>query len=381
MFVIDGCSRHQSSDKAGSTQASIVSDTPIESSLIIPVTIQNNTYKFIVDTGASLTVIDKKLAEKLTREMRSDELPEVYRDSLQSIIGVNSQLEKQKYTLVKPVPFSIGNEIISDNEVWIATDLNLFSQAAGQDISGFIGIDTIRKLNWLVDNKKKRLVITKDAPSAREWQQCTGYEDSYNRAPLLWFSFGKDEASFRIDTGASGSYVSTDFIDFLKSQKAAVALSKASSRHVDISGNHHSDTYILKGLAFNDMALGEMKASESSSQLYAVGMDFLSRFPRYAILPSRMMFCFDADSIERHGLTSQRSFSIRYTGNHIELFYNSDDDLKDTGLRNGDILLTINGITYPPAKIDTVRTILDLTPKGKLTLLIQRGQQRQEVHL
>lgn len=378
---VGGCVSHQISHKEGKTQAVPVLDTHFETSLIIPVTINNKNYKFIVDTGASLTVIDKKIAEKLTRPMRPDEIPPDYREALSGITAVNGVLEQKHYTLVKPVPFFIGSEEIRDNDVWIAADTILFSQALGTEISGFIGIDTIRKLNWQVDNNKKRLLLTKDAPSAHNWQRCAGYDDSYNRSPLLWLTYGNEDVGFRVDTGASGSYVGKEFIEFAKKQKGTLVLDNPVSRNGDIIGNYNSPLYILKGLKFSNMPLGELKVSENPNQLYAVGMDFLSRFTRYAFIPSRMTFCYDVSSIERYGLASQRSLSIRYTGRRIELFYNSDDNLKDTGLRNGDILLKINGTAYPPAQIDKVREILELTPKGKLTLTIQRGTQRQEVHL
>lgn len=378
---IEGCVSHQISKKEGKTQSVPVLDTHFETSLIIPVTINKKNYKFILDTGTSLTVIDKKIAEKLTRPMRPDEMPPDYHEALSGITTVNGELEQQHYTLVKPMPFFIGSEEIRDNDVWIAADTTLISQALGTEISGLIGIDTIRKLNWQVDNNKKRLLLTKDAPSARDWQQCSGYDDSYNRSPLLWFTYGNDDVGFRVDTGANGSYVGKEFIAFSKKQRGSLVLDNPASRNGDIIGNYNSPLYILKGLKFNNMPLGELKVSENPNQLYAVGMDFLSRFTRYAFIPSRMMFCYDVSSIERHGLISQRRISIRYSERHIELFYNSDDNLKDTGLRNGDILLKINGINYTPAQIHKVREVLQLTPKGKLTLTIQRGTQRQEINL
>lgn len=184
-----------------------------------------------------------------------------------------------------------------------------------------------------------------------------------------------------MDTGASDSYVGKEFIEFAKKQKGTLVLDNPVSRNGDVIGNYNSPLYILRGLKFSNMPLGELKVTENPNQIYAVGMDFLSRFNRYVFIPSRMMFCYDVSSIERHGLTSQRSISIRYIEQHIELFYNYNDNLKNTGLRNGDILLKINGTAYPPAQIDKVREILELTPKGKLTLTIQRGTQRQEVRL
>lgn len=39
------------------------------SSLIIPVTINNKLYHFLIDTGASITIIDEKTAKEITQEV------------------------------------------------------------------------------------------------------------------------------------------------------------------------------------------------------------------------------------------------------------------------------------------------------------------------
>lgn len=358
-----------------------VLETPFSSTLIIPVAIKGKTYHFIVDTGASLTVIDNKLAKEITRPLAADEIPQHHREAFTDVTTVTGLLDKKHYSLFKPVPFFIGSEEIGDNEIWIAADTTLFTQSLGVNIDGFIGIDTFRQLNWQVDNQAKRLIVTKEAPTTRSWQRCTGYEDSYNRSPQLWFSLGTDDIAFRIDTGADRTYVGQKFIDYATSQQGTLMPDNKRSRNGDMGGAYHTPLYILKGLTFNNLPLGELKVTGNNNELYAVGMDFLSRFSRYAFMPSRMMFCYDVSTLERSGLASQRSLSVRYNGQFIELYYNSDDDLKGTGLLNGDSVIRINGTAYPPAQINEVRNLLEMTPPGKLTLSILRGDKRHEIHL
>ncbi|MDE1497590.1 hypothetical protein KKJ25_22575, partial [Xenorhabdus bovienii] len=59
----------------------------------------------------------------------------------------------------------------------------------------------------------------------------------------------------------------------------------------------------------------------------------------------------------------------------------NDAVLRNTGLRNGDILLKVNGVAYSPAQIDEVRKWLMLTPEGKLKLTVQRDTQQMEINL
>jgi hypothetical protein len=129
------------------------------------------------------------------------------------------------------------------------------------------------------------------------------------------------------------------------------------------------------------MPLGEMKVDDNQNQQFAVGMGFLSRFKRYAFFPARMMFCYDAPSLEQNVPPMQRSIAVRYANQQIEVFYNDDAELQKTGLKNGDVLLKVNGTIYPPNQIGQIRKQLALTPAGKLKLTILRSTQQMDINL
>jgi hypothetical protein len=214
----------------------LILDTHFEENLIIPVTINNKTRRFLVDTGMSVTVIDKNIAAEVTQPIPLSELPKNYRQELQTLTTVYSQLQKQHYEVMEPRPFLIGSQKIQDNDLWLAMDLSLLVQFLGVDIDGIIGIGTFRKINWQIDNENKRLVLTKDAPSANSYQQCIGYDDSYNRMPQLWFNYSDNDVAFRVDTGADESYVSSDFMQFARKVPGAVTLYSKASPTIDASG-------------------------------------------------------------------------------------------------------------------------------------------------
>ncbi|MFT8210505.1 MAG: hypothetical protein ACMZI0_07905 [Symbiopectobacterium sp.] len=60
-----------------------------------------------------------------------------------------------------------------------------------------------------------------------------------------------------------------------------------------------TNQYILQDFVFNGLPLGKMEFSDNQEGKFHVGMDFLSRFKRYTFIPSRMMFCYDTDSIKK----------------------------------------------------------------------------------
>ncbi|MDE9571745.1 hypothetical protein KKJ16_22755, partial [Xenorhabdus bovienii] len=84
---------------------------------------------------------------EITQPWLLSELPANYRQEFSHVKTVSGSLENQNFTILKPMPFSIGSQEIRDNDIWLSMDLSLFVQSLGVDISGIIGIDTFRKIN------------------------------------------------------------------------------------------------------------------------------------------------------------------------------------------------------------------------------------------
>ena len=380
-FFITGCAQDFSEQEKYNELDKSVLDVSFEYSLIIPVTIQGKEYPFLIDTGASITVIDKKLAEKLTSPLNVEQLAPNYKEELADITTVSSSLEQKSYELVKPLPFNIGSKRILDNDVWLSMDLSLFSELLGVELGGFIGIDTIRQLNWEIDNKTHQLRATEQAGMASAWQKCTGYSDSYNRSPAFWLDFVGNDLQFSLDTGAGRSYVSNNLIEFAQTQEGLLSQDLTSALSAELGQIRESSVYVLRDLVFDEMPFGELKATGVETSKFAIGMDFLSRFDRYAIYPTRMMFCYDVEQFSREDQASKRNLSVRTHNQKIEFFYNFKEQLEINGLQNGDVLLSLNNIYYQPHQIEIVRQILNQTPKGELTITVLRDKQEVTINL
>ncbi|MCG7497710.1 aspartyl protease family protein [Vibrio sp. Of7-15] len=353
----------------------VILDTNFEESLIIPVTIANKTYSFMVDTGASVTIINSHIANEITEPVKLNALPEHHQKDFGNIRAVSGTLQQNSIHFLKPVPISLGEKTISDHEIWIAIDMSLVSQAVGTDIDGIIGIDTFRQMNWLVDNSTKRLTITSSALPSSQFDQCIGYSDNYNRSPVLNLTYANGEVAMNVDTGASNGYVGQEFIDYLLHNTQLAEKIPHASLSVDAIGFNHTDEYVLNDLEFNGMPLGGLQISGNPGEQYALGMDFFSRFQQYAFMPSRMLFCYNAETIKQKWQKPHRTIYVRYANDNLEVFYNAEAMLADHGLKNGDIILKANGKSYKPPQIGKLNDILSYTPKGELSLTIQRGEE------
>lgn len=363
------------------TSPEIILECDINKNIIIPVIIKNKKYRFLVNTGSSINAINEKIASDISMPYPLSNFHSSYRHFFSKFHNGSGEIEESRYKFLKPTPFFIGSQEIKDEDIWLSIDLSLLSQSIGVDIDGILGIESFRKFSWQVDNIKKRLVVTKDAPSASTYQTCDGYEDMLNSMPKIVFRHDEiDNIAFLIDTGSSHGSIADDFAHYLKNKSYLKPANK--QKTVDINGvNPNMSSVILSGLIYNNMTLGDINLYESKNKKYTMGMNFLSRFDRYAFIPSRMMFCYDAESINKTNTLPVRNLTTRYIDKHIELFYNNDIDLINTGLKNGDVILNINGQEYAPDQIDELRDILADTPEGDLEMTIKRDAQELTVQL
>ncbi len=377
--LISGCTFSRPDTDAYQTQS--ILQTHIEDNLIVPVTIGNKTYSFLVDTGASITVIDSSIANDVTDSIELSSLSAHYQKDFENIKTVSGSIENNDITFLKPVPISIGVKTIGDQEVWVSLDIALVSQAVGMNLDGILGIDTFRQMNWLVDNSAQRLTVMGEAPPSAQFDQCIGYSDSYNRSPMLNVNYGNNNISVLVDTGASNGYFGQEFVNhLLHNTQSAVKIPHA-ALSVDANGFSRTDEYVLSDLEFNGMPIGDIQISGNAGEQYALGMDFFSRFQQYAFMPSKMMFCYNADTIEQEWKKPYRTIYVRYANERLEVFYNPEALITSHGLENGDIILKVNGKTYKPSKIRKLNEMLSYTAKGELSITIQRGDEVKTIQL
>lgn len=369
LFVVQGCTAPDSSAKRNAPGP--VLTVHYESAPLIPVTIAGEQYQFLLDTGASITFIDRRLASRF-KALTLSELPRAYQADFATVNSVSSQLGSEQLGFVEPQPFSVGSVTIDDSDLWATVDFDLFSQSLGSRIDGILGIDTIRRFNWVFDRDRHQLTASLTAPSAATFERCIGYEDSYNRSPAVYLTHGESSVRMYLDTGADQSYADHAFIDFMVSQKAISGEDATPRKGVDASGMVEGREHILTGLHFDERQLGELRVSENSNEQYGLGLDFVNRFNRFAIMPGRMMLCYDADSLARKVPPILRNIGVRFDGEHLQVYYSDERDLAPYGLANGDILEQINGVAYRPLDIDKVRELLSTSKPGSLKLRIVR---------
>ncbi|MGV7962836.1 aspartyl protease family protein [Photorhabdus tasmaniensis] len=381
LTLITGCSHIGKIHIPGENKPALSTKLNIHqpTSIIVPVTISGKKYQFLLDTGASYTFIDNELAKTLTQITPESNIPVTFHHMLSDGLITTSEkrLHKDDLTLWQPLALTIGNYSVPASDPWIGIDMNLFNQSIGQKLDGILGIDTFRQLNWEVNNLNHTLTVWHHAPSILNYQQCEPYSDSYGKSPAIQVS----NVIFNVDTGADYSYVSQEFITYLKKEHKDKIYEGINVKYASASGLDSSKEYLIDGFYLQQLPVGRLRVSENKNDQYYLGMSFLSRFDDYLFIPNKMLLCFNAKNFTRYDSKLLRTIAVRYFNNKVEIFYNEPKDIEKFGLKNGDVVLEVNGQKVLPKDITYVRNQLSETPSGKLTIKIERKGSQQIINI
>ena len=207
----------------------------INGKIIIPVIINEITYRFLLDTGAS-NLITKKLASILNPK------------SLQEIKVEDANDNKSSMNVVELPNLTIGN-IVFENSVALSSndEKNLFFDCFNLD--GFIGSNLLRNSIIQIDIKNKNLIITNDATKLKLNKKKSlnlsllGIQSS----PYIWIKLkgeksGKEQVL--LDTGMKGFYgVSSRNYSLFKDKKIFKLLAYGTgTESIGIFGNSKNTT-------------------------------------------------------------------------------------------------------------------------------------------
>lgn len=377
LSLLVGCSF--SKEKQANKIQTILVVPLTDKGLILPIIIKNKLFSFLLDTGASYSAIDNKLASVLTSPTSKNDIPIYFQQFLtDGLITTNDKLNQFK--LWQPLPISLGAYTIFGTDPWIGLDLSLLSQAIGQKIDGILGVEVFRQLSWAINNKNKTITVWNQAPSTLDYQNCIPYEDAYAQSPLFILNSKSKSndlnfASLNVDTGADDTVISKELLNFWKnSGTCKLVLDRKGITGASASGLSTNKIYLIDCLVFDQMRVGNLRINVTKNKINKLGFDFFSRFDNYVFIPNKMQFCYNAKNFTRNDKNSLRHIKLAYFDGHIELRYNNLTDIVPYGLINGDILLSINNIKVTAKNLNQVKKLLNYTPKLKLIILRKRSE-------
>ncbi|MDT7831280.1 aspartyl protease family protein [Flavobacteriaceae bacterium S356] len=178
----------------GATYAQSFQDTiPFRNDLgliIIPITFNGVEKQFAFDTGAEHTVAYGWAKETLKRTNKTI--------TINSSSGLKSRMRFYKSGTIE-----LGSRKITGHRILNTKNNSIFSCYR---IDGILGVDIIKKLNWSIDYKNKRLIMypSNHVPPQVKNMHELDFDFRSNR-PYVYLKGKSNRLRFLLDTGAGGS--------------------------------------------------------------------------------------------------------------------------------------------------------------------------------
>jgi len=144
----------------GAVGAQTVKFSYYNSLIFIPVKVNNVDLLFLLNTGANATVVDKRIAEKLSLAVTRE------------VDTVTGTAGKEPVTLVMVKSLAIGTTVLK-NTVVTKRDLGTFITMDGQKIDGILGTDVLKQFALTIDYNTKRITFQKTKVPAANKKRIT----------------------------------------------------------------------------------------------------------------------------------------------------------------------------------------------------------------
>ncbi len=170
----------------------------VNDKIILPVVINNKTFKFLLDTGAP-NVISKRVLEEIN----------VQNSKKINVSDANNQSDEMEMVAIESM--KLGN-LSFENNVALVSDLDNHFILKCFKMDGFIGSNLLRNSVIKISLKDKKIIITNDIKSLQTKAKPTKLKlFGEQKSPYVKINFSKDDKrdvteEVLIDTGMDGFY-------------------------------------------------------------------------------------------------------------------------------------------------------------------------------
>lgn len=302
----------------------------------VKVTIRNKTYTFLFDSGAP-TVISQAIFRELN-------LKKKYR---RSVGDSNKNTQEQIFT---ELPEMKIDQVTFRNTGAVVLDLNA-DELRCLHVDGIIGANQMAGLVWRLNYAENQLEVAKDISGfdLRGFDLVIPFGTSIQKTPLITIRMFDKDLPFTFDTGFSGRLELTE-VEFNPGKV---------QRSVRTSGTHStgafgtakpSEGYIFRAQA---IGIGNSVFKEeivSTGSMNLIGNEFFRDFTCIMDWKSRRIYMKRMRTVP--AMLESFGFSYRFLESKPVVAYVIGED--GSLIRNGDIILAINGISLEHLDQDQV---------------------------
>jgi hypothetical protein len=362
MLLLLACLAHAAETCAAPPQGSIPPELIIQrfavgrggDFLLIPVKLGGKDRLFVVDTGASSTVVDISLLIEKPRE----------------VVTVGTAVGVAKVGLFDPPDASIGGLPLRIDTVY-GMDMNALREVSGLPVEGILGMDFLGQHVIHVNFDRGELLLLKSVP-----------QDPGQKFPITWKRgdmpeieasvVGEKKIRFAIDTGAVGLDSGA-----LEARQTRSLFGRSEFRKVGsaleetASGTSSSPLYQGKRLVLGDFQV-ERPVFSGAHRLALLGLGFWSRFEVTVDFPARKLYLKKGQSYERPDRWNTSGLHIiRRNGSVVVHSVDGGSPGAIAGVRSGDKLLALDDLLTDDKSLYELGAAL--CGDGRRVCLVERG--------
>ncbi|HUY31872.1 MAG TPA: aspartyl protease family protein [Pirellulales bacterium] len=331
--------------------------------LVVPVTLDGETYPFVLDTGATHCVYDTALRPWMGKQRTMS--------TMVRTAGGSAQVE-----LYDSPDARLGRVSLRGKQTVVCADLNMVRQISGQNIYGLVGMDVLRRYVVRFDPDDRMLELLHRVPAdsgvavplVRRRRLLSGA----SRLAFVEADVGRSSpATFLIDTGAVGNPGTLDPALFGRLAREAKLQVLGSTVSESLSGSAQNQIGRLGQVAIGGYWHRDLTFSQSKDN--KLGLDYWSRYVVTFDFAHDALYLRPSRQFNRrapHDLSGLTLLSS--TGKLRVLHVLPDSPAARAGVARGDVVLRVGRLDSRRDSLFAIRRLLS-TPGVELPIVVQRG--------
>lgn len=334
--------------------------------IVVPVTLRDKEYAFLLDTGATHSLYDTSLKPFLGEVVKT-----------QDVITQGGTVKMESFAW--PEAFLGPLSLKTDKPVMCA-DLTMLRQVTGEDFYGIVGMDVLKNHVVQIDFDKGALCFfAGGSKTDGSWGETIQIEYRLGW-PTVWGVVSENiRAPFILDTGYNGTAaIPREILDDLVQHGLMTVVSETMVATAGGTGR------IREGMA-NNFSVGSFEHADllfggGETPFPLLGLSYLSRYCVTLDLPERRLYLnkggrfSEVDNPRMSGLNL-----LRIDGRTVVHSVEKNSPAEKVGIQAEDIVVEINGKGTSEFSMFAISKLLREEEGKRISLRIQRAQNVREV--
>lgn len=333
--------------------------------LTIPVTAFGVTKKFLLDSGASIHVLDKVFEPHMGEQIAEAELSTAGADVI-----------AKAYESPR---LMIGASSLDDDFPVISFDLTPASHALGHDLAGVIGAPIFLQYIVAIDFDQGFVqLLDRNEPPRDSWGIPIQVRvDPTGRAFIDNVKIGSAVESFVLDTGMNGSIsITNDIFNHLVAT-GEVEPTRLLRSHT-ASGDVTHQSGVVDSIHLGPFHNNSVLVFESSSN--KIGLGYLSRFRIKFDVSRKRIYLSEGANFSKTDEDDNSGLYLKWINNQVVVVaVDESSPAQRAGIVKDDIVIGINGESATGTRLNEIRRHFKKLSNEEQSISILRGQQELNV--